>query len=126
MSKHEENTKLKTEPQFHPVDNGYQIQKETFSEDLANEMFLEAQDLLKNSHWLTNITEMDTNNDYDFLAASSKYDDVDSITDLQFSNGELCEDFDAIRGSYQAESSAQRSVIQSHGLSSTGEKKHTN
>ena len=124
--KHDKNTEIKTEFSLQPSENGDHIQKKNFSEDIANEMFLEAQDLLKNSHWLTNITEMDTNNDYDFLAASSKYDDVDSITDLQFSNGELCEDFDAIHGSYQAESSAQRSVIQSHGLSSTGEKKHTN
>ena len=124
--KQEKNTEIKTEFSLQPSENGDQIQKKNFSEDIANEMFLEAQDLLKNSHWLTNITEMDTNNDYDFLAASSKYDDVDSITDLQFSNGELCEDFDAIRSSYQAESSAQRSVIQSHGLSPTGEKKHTN
>ena len=77
---------------------------------------------VNNSQWLTNITQMNTKNEYDFLAASSKYDDVDSITDLQFSSGELCENFDAIHGSYQAESSAQRSVIQSHGLSSVVEK----
>ena len=107
----EKNTEIKTEFFLQPSENGDHIQKKNFSEDIANEMFLEAQDLLKNSHWLTNITEMDTNNDYDFLTAS---------------NWELCEDFDAIHGSYQAESSAQRSVIQSHGLSSTGEKKHTN
>ena len=112
MSKHEENTKLKTEPQFHPVDNGDQIQKETSAEDLANEMFLEAQELMRNSHWLPDITETGNKNEYDFLTASSKNEDVDGITDLQFSRGELSDDFNAIHGSYRPESSAQTSVIQ--------------
>ena len=112
MSKHEENTKVKTEPQFHPVDNGDQIQKETSAEDLANEMFLEAQELVTNSDWLTNITETDIENDYDFLAVPSKSEDVDSITNLQFTSKELSVDFDAIQGGYLSESSAQTSVIQ--------------
>ena len=126
MSKHEENTKVKTESQFHPVDNGDQIQKETSSEDLANEMFLEAQELVKNSDWLTNITETDMENDYDFLAVPSKSEDVDSITNLQFTSKELSVDFDAIQGGYLSESSAQTSVIQSHGLSSIQERNHKN
>jgi hypothetical protein len=89
-------------------------------------MFLEAQELVNNSQWLTNITQMNTESEYDFLAPSSKYDDVDSITDLQFSSGELSDDFHAIHGSYRPESSAQTSVIQSHGLSSIGERIHKN
>ena len=89
-------------------------------------MFLEAQELVNNSHWLTNITEMDTENEYDFLAVSSKYDDVDSITDLQFASGELSDDFDAIHGIYRPESFAQTSVIQSHGLSLIEERNHKN
>ena len=112
MSKHEENTKVKTEPQFQPVDNEDQIQKETFSDVLANEMLLEAQELIKNSDWLTNITETDIENDYDFLAVPSKSEDVDSITNLQFTSKELSVDFDAIQGGYLSESSAQTSVIQ--------------
>ena len=126
MSKPEENTKLKTEPQFYPVDNGYQIQKDTFSEDLANEMFLEAQELMRNSHWLPDITETGNTNEYDFLNASSKNKDVDSITDLQFSSGELSDDLNAIHGMYSNESSAQTSVIQRHGLSSIRERNHNN
>ena len=89
-------------------------------------MFVEAQELVNNSQWLTNITQMNTENEYDFLAASSKYEDVDSITDLQFASGELSDDFHAIHGSYRPESSAQTSVIQSHGLSSIGEKNYNN
>ena len=112
MYKHEENTKVKTEPQFQPVDNEDQIQKETFSDVLANEMLLEAQELIKNSDLLTNITETDMENDYDFLAVPSKSEDVDSITNLQFTSKELSVDFDAIQGGYLSESSAQTSVIQ--------------
>ena len=69
---------------------------------------------------------MNAENEYNFLAASSKYADVDSITDLQFASGELSDDFDAIHGIYRPESFAQTSVIQSHGLSSMGEKNHKN
>ena len=78
LSKHEKNTKITTDSQ---------IQKETFSENLSNEMYLEAQELMKNSHWLTNVTEKDMKNDFDSLAASRKYEDLASITDLQYSSG---------------------------------------
>ena len=89
-------------------------------------MFLEAEELVKNSHWLSNITETNIKKQYDILTASSKYEDVDSIMDLQFSSGELSDDLNAIHGRYSNESSAQTSVIQRHGLSSIRERNHNN
>ena len=62
---------------------------------------------MKNSHWLTNITETDIEND-NFLSAStsSKYDHVDSIKDLQFATGKLSEDSNKIDSSYLDKSSS--------------------
>ena len=65
-----ENTEVKTKFPVQPAESNDQIQKNTFSEDLANEMFLEAQELMNKSHWLTNITETDIDND-NFLSAST-------------------------------------------------------
>ena len=69
------------------------------TEDLANQMFLEAQELLKSSPWISNITGeerlSETKEDKSSVASNThaddtnKYNDVDNITDIHFTSDDL-------------------------------------
>merc|ERR1719483_1112628 len=91
---------------------------------LADQMFSEAQDLLINSPWITNIIPNIHHEDKiqsqmvedDLLKspAYTKYNvDVDSITDLQFTSEELPTDIEVIHKFSHPEASTPTSVIQS-------------
>ena len=70
-----------------------------FTEDLANQIFLEAQELLKSSPWISNITGeerlLETKQEESNVAINThaddtnKYNDVDNITDIHFTSDDL-------------------------------------
>jgi len=98
--------------------------KTDFSEALADQMFSEAQDLMINSPWITNIipnnnfeekkeSEMTEDDPLKFQAYTKYNVDVDSITDLQFTSEELPKDIEVINKFAHPEPSTPTSVIQS-------------
>jgi len=122
----QEDAIIKTENNLPHIEPKIEKDKDSFPEDLANDMFIEAQELIKNSPWLTNLTggEVTPKNapeeneqNMPWLQSANKYDDVDSITDLHFTSDDLNSDVNAIHPFPPAQSYSQRSVIQSPGFS---------
>ena len=106
--------------------------KGDLSTELADQMFEEAQELLVNSPWITNISVM---NEIDSFASRTEQNarkspedkpyfsdqnfnlekesrDIDKITDLHFSTEELESDVNAIQSGSVPATSSQTSVIQ--------------
>jgi len=69
------------------------------TEDLANQMFIEAQELLKSSPWISNLTgteRLSENKQEEssvvgptYADDTNKYNDVDNITDIHFTSADL-------------------------------------
>ena len=93
-------------------------------------MFLEAQDLLLNSPWITNVNingekdhltekeeEQEESNPNPITVPSfaSYNTDIDTITDLQFTSDDLASDINTDQSAYNPKTSDYTSVIQNYG-----------
>ena len=105
--------------------------KNILSAELADQMFLEAQDLLLNSAWITNINisaekealtekeeerEGSTPNQITVPLFNKYNTDVDTITDIQFTSDDLASDIDTEQSVSHPKTSDYTSVIQNYGL----------
>ena len=105
--------------------------KNILSAELADQMFLEAQDLLLNSAWITNINisaekealtekeeerEGSTPNQITVPLFNKYNTDVDTITDIQFTSDDLASDIDTEQRVSHPKTSDYTSVIQNYGL----------
>jgi len=71
----------------------------SFTEDLANQMFHEAQELLKSSPWISNLTGVERLSENKkeessvvgntYADDTNKYNDIDNITDIHFTSADL-------------------------------------
>ena len=70
-----------------------------FTEDLANQMFIEAQELLRSSPWISNLTGKERLSEdkqeessavcNTYSDDANRYNDVDNITDIHFTSADL-------------------------------------